>query len=142
PRIVDFFNLEDNTSAVSSTVRLDEPLFQPYPSKVIFEGYDAFGQQEKVICFRNNDSVNRRLKLLPLDSPHFTVSGPRSPYKLRALKQTKVAPGMEVCYVVTFKPQEVRTYSVELMVVTEREKFIVHVGALGHRAVLDFPDQV
>lgn len=49
---------------------------------------------------------------------------------------------MEVCYVVTFKPQEVRTYSVELMVVTEREKFIVHVGALGHRAVLDFPDQV
>lgn len=48
PRIVDFFNLEDNTSAVSSTVRLDEPLFQPYPSKVIFEGYDAFGQQEKV----------------------------------------------------------------------------------------------
>lgn len=49
---------------------------------------------------------------------------------------------MEVCYVVTFKPQEVRVYSVELVVVTEREKFIVPVGALGHRAVLDFPDQV
>lgn len=49
---------------------------------------------------------------------------------------------MEVCYVVTFKPQEVRAYSVELMVVTEREKFVVPVGALGHRAVLDFPDQV
>lgn len=48
---------------------------------------------------------------------------------------------MEVCYVVTFKPQEVRAYSVELMVVTEREKFVVPVGALGHRAVLDFPDQ-
>lgn len=54
----------------------------------------------------------------------------------------QVAPGMEVCYVVTFKPQEVRTYSVELVVVTEREKFIVPVGALGHRAALDFPDQV
>lgn len=49
---------------------------------------------------------------------------------------------MEVCYVVTFKPQEVRSYSAELVVVTEREKFIVPVGALGHRAVLDFPDQV
>lgn len=47
PRIVEFFNLEDNTCAISSTVRLDEPLFQPYPSKVIFEGYEAFGQQEK-----------------------------------------------------------------------------------------------
>lgn len=49
---------------------------------------------------------------------------------------------MEVCYVVTFKPQEVRAYSAELIVVTEREKFVVPVGALGHRAVLDFPDQV
>lgn len=48
---------------------------------------------------------------------------------------------MEVCYVVTFKPQEVRAYAAELVVVTEREKFIVPVGALGHRAVLDFPDQ-
>lgn len=43
---------------------------------------------------------------------------------------------------VTFKPQEVRRYSAELIVVTEREKFIVLVGALGHRAVLDFPDKV
>lgn len=49
---------------------------------------------------------------------------------------------MEVCYVVNFKPQEVRAYSAELVVVTEREKFIVPVAALGHRAVLDFPDQV
>ncbi|CAN0353988.1 unnamed protein product, partial [Laminaria digitata] len=49
---------------------------------------------------------------------------------------------MEVCYVVIFEPQEVRAYSAELMVVTEREKFIVPVGAVGHRAVLDFPDQV
>ena len=54
----------------------------------------------------------------------------------------QVAPGMEVCYVVIFEPQEVRAYSAELMVVTEREKFIVPVGAVGHRAVLDFPDQV
>ncbi|CAN0537856.1 unnamed protein product, partial [Ectocarpus sp. 8 AP-2014] len=84
---------------------------------------------------RNNDSVNRRLKLLPLDSPHFSVSE-------TLYVRMKVAPGMEVRYVVTFKPQEVRAYSVELMVVTEREKFVVPVGALGHRAVLDFPDQI
>ena len=47
-------------------------------------------QPSQVLCFRNNDSVNRRLKLLPLDSPHFSISGPRSPHKLKALKQTKV----------------------------------------------------
>lgn len=49
---------------------------------------------------------------------------------------------MEVCYVITFKPQEVRLYSAELVVVTEREKFIMPVTALGHRAALDFPDEV
>lgn len=87
---MEFLNLEDNTAAVTSTVRLDEPLFQPHPSRVVFEGYEAFGQQQRVLCFRNNDSVNRRLKLLPLDSPHFAVSGPRSPHKLKPLQQTKV----------------------------------------------------
>lgn len=48
PRIVEFLNLEDNTAAITSAVRLDEPLFQPYPSKVVFEGYEAFGRQQKV----------------------------------------------------------------------------------------------
>lgn len=48
PRIVEFVNLEDNTAAVSSTVRIDEPLFQPYPSKIVFERYEAFGEQQKV----------------------------------------------------------------------------------------------
>lgn len=45
---MELLNLEDNTSAVTSTVRLDEPLFQPYPVRVVFEAYEAFGQQEKV----------------------------------------------------------------------------------------------
>ena len=54
----------------------------------------------------------------------------------------QVAPGMQVCYVVTFKPQDVRAYAVELFALTEREKFVVPVEALGHRAVLDFPDKV
>lgn len=49
---------------------------------------------------------------------------------------------MEVCFVVTFRPQEVREYSAELFVMTEREKFVVNVSAIGHRAVLDFPDKV
>ena len=48
PRIVEFLHLEDNTVAVTSTVKLDEPLFQPYPSKVVFESYEAFGQEQKV----------------------------------------------------------------------------------------------
>lgn len=49
PRIVEFLNLEDNTAAITSAVRLDEPLFQPYPSKIVLEGYEAFGRQQKVL---------------------------------------------------------------------------------------------
>lgn len=52
--------------------------------------WSSIAAMPQVLCFRNNDSVNRRLKLLPLDSPHFSISGPRSPHKLKALKQTKV----------------------------------------------------
>ena len=33
-------------------------------------------------------------------------------------------------------------YSFELVCVTEREKFIVPVRAVGARALLDFPDEV
>lgn len=62
PRIVEFLNLEDNTATAKSTVRLDEPLFQPYPSKVVFEGYEAFGQQQKVRVLR--DQVSTYLKEL------------------------------------------------------------------------------
>ncbi|CAM9472886.1 unnamed protein product, partial [Choristocarpus tenellus] len=49
---------------------------------------------------------------------------------------------MEVCFLVTFKSQEVRAYSTDLVVVTEREKFIVPIVAAGHRTALDFPDKV
>lgn len=68
---------------------------QPKPSLAIAAKRHQINEtrsftSQQMLCFRNNDTVNRRLKLLPLDSPHFAVSGPRSPHKLRALKQTKV----------------------------------------------------
>jgi hydrocephalus-inducing protein len=84
----------------------------------------------------------RRIKVLAPDSPFFEVVGPRSPATMSELKQSKIAAGMEVCFVIKFRPQEVRDYRVDLVCVTEREKFIVPVHALGHRAVLNLPDQV
>ena len=49
---------------------------------------------------------------------------------------------MEVCFIVKFRPQEVREYKVDLVCCTEREKFVVPVHALGLRPVLNLPDTV
>lgn len=49
---------------------------------------------------------------------------------------------MEVCFIVKFKPQEVRDYAYDLICVTEREKFIVPVRATGNRPRVDFPDEI
>jgi hypothetical protein len=53
---------------------------------------------------------------------------------------SKVAPGMEITYIVKFFPEAKSDYSYDLMVITEREKFIVPIRAMGCRAILDFPD--
>jgi len=55
---------------------------------------------------------------------------------------SRVAPGMEVSYVVRFSPEAKLDYSYDLIVVTEREKFIVPIRAVGCRALLDFPDSL
>ena len=52
----------------------------------------------------------------------------------------RVAPGMEISYIIKFSPETKMDYSYDLMVVTEREKFVVPIRAVGHRSMLDFPD--
>jgi hydrocephalus-inducing protein len=54
----------------------------------------------------------------------------------------RVAPGMEVSYIVRFSPEAKIDYSYDLTVITEREKFIVPIRAVGCRALLDFPDNL
>ena len=49
---------------------------------------------------------------------------------------------MEITYVVKFSPEAKSDYAYDLMVITEREKFIVPIRARGCRAKLDFPDVV
>jgi len=47
---------------------------------------------------------------------------------------------MEITYIVKFSPEAKSDYSYDLMVITEREKFIVPIRAMGCRASLEFPD--
>ena len=58
PMIIEFNNMQDNTSYVHSVVDIDQPLFQPSPKIVMFEEYGPFTIVEKKIYFRNKDSVS------------------------------------------------------------------------------------
>jgi len=52
----------------------------------------------------------------------------------------RVAPGMEISFIIKFSPEAKSDYSYDLMVLSEREKFIVPVRAVGCRSMIDFPD--
>jgi hydrocephalus-inducing protein len=53
---------------------------------------------------------------------------------------SRVAPGMEISFIIKFSPEAKSDYVYDLMVLTEREKFIVPIRAVGCRAIIDFPD--
>lgn len=47
---------------------------------------------------------------------------------------------MEIAFTVRFSPEAKIDYAFDLVVVTEREKFVVPIIATGKRAMIDFPD--
>ncbi|KDO15993.1 hypothetical protein SPRG_18471, partial [Saprolegnia parasitica CBS 223.65] len=137
PRIIEFMNLEDHSSQSASTVPVDRPLFEPNPGAILFDEYIPFNTHYAKLALRNNDTVARRIKIEAPDSPFFKIK------KLHgAERDGKVAAGIEVAYQVEFLPQERREYALDLICVTEREKFIVPVRARGTFAALSFPDEV
>jgi hydrocephalus-inducing protein len=94
--------------------------------------------------------VARSIKIIAPDNKLFTVTPAKKSAITAAKTKTedidmlscKVAPGMEITYIVKFFPEAKSDYAYDLMVITEREKFIVPIRAMGCRAVLDFPDQL
>ena len=90
---------------------------------------------------RNKDRFSRRVKIIQPDSKLFQVLLPTNDNKRdKPESGTKVAAGMETKFVIRFSPESKIDYKYELIVVTEREKFIVPIIAVGKRAMLDFPD--
>jgi len=69
------------------------------------------------------------MKILPIDYPYFSIKGTNSP----SLNSEKIAPGMEVQYIITFTPEENVDYKYNLVCITEREKFLVPIVAIGAR---------
>lgn len=104
------------------------------------------------MAYRNKDKVARSVKIVPPDSKLFQVQPCKKASKLKSSSagpmeakdvdnmSCRVAPGMEIAFLIKFSPEAKSDYSYDLMVLTEREKFIVPIRAVGCRAMLDFPD--
>ena len=134
--IVEVLNMADYTHNVTSVVPISEPIFQASPSSVTIRNFVPLDPVHVEISFRNNDNVARRVKIVQPESPFFEVAlgNPRG--------ASKVAPGMDIAYVLKFTPEERIDYFCDLVCYTEREKFIIPVRCLGPRGWIDFPDQV
>jgi len=81
--------------------------------------------------------VARRVKVLQPDSPLLNVRRVKG-----SAAEDKVASGMEVAYSITYTPEDTEQFHYNLVVCTEREKFLVPCTVAGSKAALDFPDRL
>ncbi|CAH1779299.1 unnamed protein product [Owenia fusiformis] len=135
PKKIEFLDMADTTHQKFSQVSVDEPMFQPYPSEIYFQNYTPFETYEVPLLLRNSDKVPRLVKVTQADSPYFKIISPPN-------VGHKVGPGLPSVFKIQFVPEEKKDYIHELVVITEREKFIVPVKCIGARALLDFPDDI
>ena len=80
-----------------SAVDIDQALFQPFPSEITFQSYEPHQTYEFPLFLRNLDVVARRIKVTIGKSEYFSVVS-------KAPLQSKVAPGMEMAYIINFTP--------------------------------------
>ncbi|CAM9160725.1 unnamed protein product [Bubo scandiacus] len=135
PQITQLLDMGEASHHKFSAVDLEQSLFQPFPPEVVFQNYVPFEVYEVPLILRNTDKVPRLVKVVLETSPYFKLTSPGGVC-------CKVAPGMCSTYRIQFTPEENKDYFYQLTCITEREKFIVPIRAIGARAVLDFPDQL
>ena len=144
PEIIEFLNICDYTHQVVSKVDVEEPLFQPFPPELGFHKYAPRKQYEQTLWFRNNDYVPRRIRIEDPRSRHFTVRRMRGKKgeKLREETEEVIQGGARDggCVQGDLQPVDVEDYALDLVVATERERFIVPVRCRGNKPALDFPD--
>lgn len=112
-----------------------------------FTDYEPLQIKTMVFRLRNKDRVARTIKIIQPESRLFQVSLYASEKGVTGEENvfssgSKVAPGLEVKYMIKFSPEAKIDYNYDLHIVTEREKFIVPIIAVGKRAMIDFPDTI
>jgi hydrocephalus-inducing protein len=118
-----------------------------------FTDYEPLQVKEQILKLRNKDKVARSVKIVPPDSKLFAVIPCKKTQKFKGTASSgmgqhtdidnmssRIAPGMEISYTIKFSPEAKSDYTYDLMILTEREKFIVPIRAVGCRSMLDFPD--
>ncbi|XP_045149859.1 hydrocephalus-inducing protein homolog [Echinops telfairi] len=135
PQIIELLDMGETTHQKFSGIDLDQALFQPFPSEIVFQNYSPCEVYEVPLVLRNNDKIPRMVKVIEESSPYFKVISPKD-------IGHKVAPGVPSTFRILFTPEENKDYAHLLTCVTEREKFIVPIKAVGARAILDFPDKL
>ncbi|KAM9191706.1 LOW QUALITY PROTEIN: hydrocephalus-inducing protein homolog [Dugong dugon] len=135
PQIIELLDMGETTHQKFSGIDVDQALFQPFPSEIIFQNYTPCEVYEVPLILRNNDKIPRMVKVVEESSPYFKVISPKD-------IGHKVAPGVPSTFRIVFTPEENKDYAHLLTCVTEREKFIVPIKARGARAILDFPDKL
>ncbi|XP_072277434.1 hydrocephalus-inducing protein homolog [Pyxicephalus adspersus] len=135
PKIIQLLDMSETTHQKFSTVDMDQALFQPFPSEIVFQNYVPCETYEVPLVLRNNDKVPRLVKVVQENSPYFSIISPSDVCN-------KVAPGMASTFRIQFTPEETKDYFHQVICITEREKFVVPIQAIGARAILDFPDDL
>nr|XP_051703218.1 hydrocephalus-inducing protein homolog isoform X2 [Oryctolagus cuniculus] len=135
PQIIELLDMGETTHQKFSGIDLDQALFQPFPSEIIFQNYTPCEVYEVPLVLRNNDTIPRMVKVVEESSPYFKVIKPKE-------IGHKVAPGVPSTFRILFSPEENKDYAHMLTCITDREKFIVPIKARGARAILDFPDKL
>ncbi|NXK09844.1 HYDIN protein, partial [Herpetotheres cachinnans] len=135
PQIIQLLDMSEASYHKFSDVDLEQSLFQPFPSEVVFQSYVPYEVYEVPVILRNKDKVPRLVKVTLESSPYFKLVSQDAVCR-------KVAPGMPSTFRIVFTPDENKDYFHQLICITEREKFIVPIRAIGARAILDFPDQL
>ena len=55
---------------------IDEAIFQPFPSELIFQNFKPFQTYQIPLELRNNDKVPRMVKVTDNTSPYFSIKSP------------------------------------------------------------------
>ena len=149
-QIIQFLNIGDNSLHPNCVVSVDEPIFQPEPSTILFEDYEPLQSLTKILKLRNRDIVPRRVSIIHPENrlfqvyPYITSKGGNSKAKHGEGESgnTKVAPGMEVSYEIRFTPEAKVDINYDLVVITEREKFVVPIRGIGCKVKLEYTDNI
>jgi hypothetical protein len=125
---------ESGTAGRSSRVQF----FMAEPSQVVFTDYQAGHTYQVNVDIRNVSGSSRQMRIIPLNSPYFTVTRGVS-----TNSEGLIAPGMHVTCTITFTPHSLCNYHEEVKVQSHSGQcVIIPVMAVRPPPCLSLPENI